>query len=107
MAVSTSTERSDGDQAQLPTFRALLGVQALAGVVFGLIPLLAPAQFASITGYTGDDELVYRLAGAATAGYLVAALLALTWRCSWRDLRIPELRRSPSRRPLRWVRWSA
>jgi hypothetical protein len=89
MTVSTSTELSGADQAQLPIFRALLAVQAVAGVVFGLIPLLAPAQFASITGYSGDDELIYRLAGAATAGYLVAALLALTWRCSWRDLRIP------------------
>ncbi len=85
----SSTEHSAGDQAQLPIFRALLGVQVLAGFVFGVIPLLAPAQAASFVGYTGDDQLVYRLAGAATAGYLVAALAALAWRSSWRDLRIP------------------
>jgi hypothetical protein len=77
------------DQAGLPTFRALLGVQVLATIVFGMVPLLLPSVFASVTGYSGDDSLVYRLAGAATTGYLVAAILALTGRTPWVNLRIP------------------
>jgi hypothetical protein len=77
------------DQAHRPLFRALLAVQLLATTVFGLVPLVVPGLFASITGYSGDDEVVYRFAGAATAGYFVAALLALAWRSSWRELRLP------------------
>jgi hypothetical protein len=50
---------------------------------------LLPEVFASVTGYSGDDPLVYRLAGAATTGYLVAALAALAWRSNWVSLRIP------------------
>jgi hypothetical protein len=79
---------NESDQARLPVFRVLLVVQGLASVVFGVIPLLVPQTFASITGYSGDDELVYRLAGAATAGYLVSAIAALTWRSAWLDVRI-------------------
>jgi len=78
-----------GDQAVLPIFRVLLVVQAIATVVFGLVPLLIPGTFASITGYTGADELIYRLAGAATTGYLVAALVALLGARTWAELRIP------------------
>lgn len=77
------------DQASLPLFRVLLGVQVLATVVFGVIPLALPETFASVTGYSGDDPLVYRLAGAATSGYLIAAIVALAGRRRWTDLRIP------------------
>jgi hypothetical protein len=77
------------DQAQRPVFRALLLVQAAATTVFGLVPLLLPGLFATVTGYLGYDELVYRFAGSATSGYFVAALLALRWRPSWRELRLP------------------
>src|SRR5215217_5612351 len=77
------------DQGRLPAFRLLLGVQAVATIVFGLVPLLLPEVFASVTGYSGHDRLVYRLAGAATTGYLVAALAALVWRTEWVNLRIP------------------
>jgi hypothetical protein len=76
------------DQARLPVFGLLLVVQGLATIVFGVVPLLLPRTFASITGYSGDDEFVYRLAGAATTGYLVAAIAALVWRSSWLDVRI-------------------
>lgn len=77
------------DQASLPVFRLLLAVQALAAIVLGVIPLGLPATFASVTGYSGDDPYIYRLAGAATAGYLIAALVALVGRKRWADLRIP------------------
>jgi hypothetical protein len=79
---------NESDQTRLPVFRLLLVVQGLASTVFGVVPLLLPRTFASVTGYSGDDEFVYRLAGAATAGYLVAAIAALTWRSAWQDVRI-------------------
>lgn len=84
-----ATDRAGTDQAELPTFRVLLGVQVLATAVFGLAPLLLPTVFADITGYAGDDTIVYRLAGAATTGYLIAAIVALASRTPWVDLRIP------------------
>ena len=77
------------DQASLPVFRVLLAVQAVATIVFGVVPLAVPETFASITGYSGNDPIVYRLAGAATAGYLIAAIVALAGRKRWADLRIP------------------
>ena len=87
--MTTATRDASGkDQAQHPVFRLLLGVQVLATVVFGLVPLLLPTAFAGVTGYSGDDELIYRLAGAATTGYFVAAIAALALRPSWVDLRI-------------------
>lgn len=88
MSLAGTRETSVGDQAQLPVFRLLLGVQVLATIVFGLVPLIVPSLFAEVTGYSGDDELIYRLAGAATTGYFVAALAALAGRWSWADLRI-------------------
>jgi hypothetical protein len=84
-----STDLHLADQGRRPAFRFLLGVQALAAGVFGLLPLLIPRQFADVTGYSGDDILVYQLAGAATTGYLVAAAAALIARTSWVNLRIP------------------
>jgi hypothetical protein len=78
-----------GDQATRPVFRLLLVVQALATTVFGLVPLLVPKLFTDVTGYTGDDELITRFAGAATTGYFVAAVVALRWQAPWRELRLP------------------
>ena len=86
MAVSTAAV---ADQARLTTFRLLLIVQVIATTVFGLVPLILPSIFAEQTGYSGDDALVYRLAGAATTGYLVAAVVALVSRTPWVNLRIP------------------
>ena len=57
-----------------------------AGFVFGLLPLLVPSQFASISGFPGNDTYVYRLAGAATLGYGVALALALR-RGRWMPMR--------------------
>lgn len=79
------------DQAQLVAFRLTLVAQAAAGLVFGLAPLLATAAYASTIGFSGADVLVYRLGGAATTGYFVAPLIALAWRSSWREIRIPAI----------------
>jgi hypothetical protein len=80
-----------GDQAQTLPFKLTLVVQAAAGLVFGLAPLLATAAYASTLGFSGDDTLVYRLGGAATTGYFVAPVLALAWRAGWRQIRIPAI----------------
>lgn len=85
------TSSGSQDQASLPAFRATLIGQAIAGLVFGLAPLLATAGYASALGFSGDDVLVYRLGGAATLGYFVAAAVALAWRASWREIRIPAI----------------
>jgi hypothetical protein len=87
-AVERVDERAQ-DQARLPVFRLLLLVQVAAAGFFGLAPLLIPGQFAAWFGYSGDDELVYRLAGAASTGYAVAAVYALATRGTWGELRIP------------------
>ena len=68
-------------------FRWLLIVLVLAGGFFGLAPFLAPALFASLTGFRGTDVFMYRLAGAATFAYAVG--LAVGYRRSWPELRIP------------------
>ena len=66
------------DQAFTLPFKLTLAAQAAAGLVFGLTPLLLTANYASALGFSGDDSLVYRLGGAATAGYFVAPVVALT-----------------------------
>jgi len=64
----------------------LLVLLILAGLFFGLAPLLLPRQFGDITGFRAQDLFLYRLAGAATLGYGVALLVG--FRASWRELRI-------------------
>jgi hypothetical protein len=83
--------RSTDDQSNLPLFKATLIAQAAAGLVFGLAPLLVQASYASALGFSGDDELVYRLGGAATTGYFVAPVLALAWGAGWAQVRIPAI----------------
>jgi hypothetical protein len=68
-------------------FGVLLALLVAAGAFFGLAPFLAPAQFASLTGFAGQDVLMYRLAGAATFGYGLG--LAAGFRASWAELRVP------------------
>jgi hypothetical protein len=67
-------------------FPLLLLLLIAAGAFFGLAPFLAPTLFASLTGFAGQDVLMYRLAGAATFGYGVG--LALGYRASWPELRV-------------------
>ena len=68
-------------------FRPLLWALIAAGAFFGLATLIAPATFASLTGFEGTDLFTYRLAGAATFAY--AAGLTAGSRASWAELRIP------------------
>jgi hypothetical protein len=64
----------------------LLVLLILAGLFFGLAPLLAPKPFGDFTGFRAQDLFLYRLAGAATLGYGVALLVG--FRAPWRELRI-------------------
>jgi hypothetical protein len=62
--------------------RWLLVIPLAGGLVFGLFPLLVPGLFAALTGYSGNDPFIYRLAGAATFGYAVALIMGIrqgTW----------------------------
>jgi hypothetical protein len=67
--------RSAPDISPLLRYGLILG-GVLAGV-FGILPLLIPAQFAQLVGYKGTDVFVIRQAGAASLGYSVMAFLAL------------------------------
>ena len=78
------------DRAELPIFRALLLVQVAAGVVFGLFPFVLPQTSARLFGYAGTETLVYRIAGAAAAGYAVAAFFAYA-SPRWASIRIPAV----------------
>lgn len=89
--MTASMTAGNPDQAFTLPFKLTLAAQAAAGLVFGLAPLLATAAYASALGFSGDDVLVYRLGGAATAGYFVAPLIALAWRAGWRQIRIPAI----------------
>ena len=64
----------------------LLLLLILAGLFFGLAPLLAPKQFGDLFGFQAKDIFLYRLAGAATLGYGVSLLLG--FRSPWREIRI-------------------
>ena len=79
---------AERDRAELPIFRALLLIQILAGVAFGVFPYVLPQTSAALFGYPGTEPFVYRLAGAAAAGYAVAALVAYR-SPRWESLRIP------------------
>jgi hypothetical protein len=57
--------------------RWLLIVPLLGGVVFGLAPFLFPVDFPRLVGYSGNDPIVSRLAGAAALGYLVALIAGM------------------------------
>ncbi len=87
----TTPTAANADQAYTLPFRLTLAAQAAAGLVFGLTPLLVTAAYALALGFSGDDVLVYRLGGAATTGYFVAAVIALAWRAGWRQIRIPAI----------------
>jgi hypothetical protein len=67
----------------------VLALATLSAAVFGLGPQAAGA-FASLVGYKGTDEFVYRLAGAACFGYAVMGIPELR-SLHWNDLRIPNV----------------
>jgi hypothetical protein len=76
------------DQASTTTFRALLLVEVAAAAFFGLFPFAFPESFARLFGLPGAEPFLYRIAGAATTGYGVMALVAFL-RPRWSTFRIP------------------
>ncbi len=67
--------------------RALTVLPLLGGTFFGLFPLLAGSTFASVFGFPGNDQYMYRLAGAATFGYAVALTFAVV-QDRWAQMRL-------------------
>jgi hypothetical protein len=72
------------------TERILLYLPAVAGLAFGLLPLLLGGAFGNAVGYSGDDTFIYRVAGAATLGYGVALIMGLR-KGEWAPLRLVVL----------------
>jgi len=68
---------------------AVLALATLSAAVFGLGPQ-TPAPFASLMGYKGTDEYIYRLAGAACFGYAAMGIQELRSR-HWDDMRLPNV----------------
>jgi len=68
---------------------AVLALATVSAAVFGLGPQL-PGPFASLMGYRGTDEIVYRLAGAACFGYAVMGIQELR-SLHWDDMRLPNV----------------
>jgi hypothetical protein len=67
----------------------VLALATLSAAVFGLGPEL-PGPFASLAGYRGEDEYVYRLAGAACFGYAAMGVQELR-SLHWEDMRLPNV----------------
>jgi len=67
----------------------VLALATLSAAVFGLGPQAA-GPFASVMGYRGTDEYVYRLAGAACFGYAVIGIQELR-SLHWDDMRLPNV----------------
>ena len=68
---------------------AVLALATLSAAVFGLGPQL-PGPFASLMGYRGTDEFIFRLAGAACFGYAAMGIQELR-SLHWDDLRLPNV----------------
>lgn len=66
-----------------------LALATISAAVFGLGPQV-PAWFASLMGYKGTDEFVYRLAGAACFGYAAMGIQELR-SLHWDDMRLPNV----------------
>jgi hypothetical protein len=67
----------------------VLGLATVSAAVFGLGPQL-PGPFASLAGYKGTDELIYRIAGASCFGYAAMGIQELR-SLHWDDMRLPNL----------------
>jgi hypothetical protein len=67
----------------------VLALATLSAAVFGLGPQL-PGPFASLMGYKGTDEYVYRLAGGACFGYAAMGIPELR-SLHWDDMRLPNV----------------
>ncbi len=67
----------------------VLALATVSAAVFGLGPLVT-GPFASLMGYKGTDEFVYRLAGAACFGYSAMGIQELR-SLHWDDMRLPSI----------------
>jgi hypothetical protein len=67
----------------------VLALATIAAAVFGLGPQV-PGPFASLMGYKGTDEYVYRLAGAACFGYAAMGIQEVR-SLHWDDMRLPSV----------------
>ena len=67
----------------------VLTLATVSAAVFGLGPQI-PGPFASLMGYKGTDEYVYRLAGAACFGYAAMGIQELR-SLHWDDMRLPSV----------------
>jgi hypothetical protein len=67
----------------------VLVLATLSAAVFGIGPQ-APQLFASLMGYRGTDEYLYRLSGAACFGYAAMGVAELR-SLHWDDLRLPNV----------------
>lgn len=85
--MTNHTAGAQVDQGKTPWFRFLLVVQIIVAGLFGVVPFFFPAVAADAGGYTGAEPFIYRLAGAATLGYVVAAASALA-KPAWYRFRI-------------------
>jgi hypothetical protein len=68
---------------------AVVALATVSAAVFGLGPQL-PGPFASLMGYKGSDEYIYRLAGAACFGYAAMGIQELR-SLHWADMRLPNI----------------
>ena len=57
--------------------RWLLVLPLAGGLLFGAGPLLLGGLFGKLYGYSGDDDYIYRLAGASAFGYVVPLAMAI------------------------------
>lgn len=69
------------------TEKILLILPMIGGTLFGLFPFLLGGAFGSLFGAPGNDSFVYRLAGAASFGYVVALALGLRQN-AWTPVRL-------------------
>jgi hypothetical protein len=78
-----------GPRDVAPWVLVVLALATVSAAVFGLGPQL-PGPFASLMGYKGTDEVVYRLAGAACFGYAAMGIQELR-SLHWDDMRLPNV----------------
>jgi hypothetical protein len=79
---------TDGGTPDIPSWLVAFFVWGVvASALFGLGGLLLGSTFGTLTGAHGTDDVVYRLAGAATMGIFVGSLLTLRSR-NWREIRL-------------------
>src|ERR1700694_1014442 len=67
--------------------RLLLLLPLAGGLLFGAGPLRLGGAFGRLFGASGDDDYIYRLAGASTIGYVIPLAMAIAGR-RWNTARL-------------------